>query len=306
MSFNLNSLKKNSSIDKLTQQMEKLGATKKSYKDDRFYQPEIDKAGNGYAVIRFLSAPFVDGEEGVPFVMLWTHGFKGPGGWYIDNCLTTINQDCPACKHNTTLWNSGVESDKKLASSQKRKLNYISNILVVSDPKNPENEGKVFLYKYGKKIYDKINLQAKPQFPDDPKVDVFNFWEGANFRLKIRNFEGQRNYDLSTFDSPTSLFDGDDSRIEKVWKESHSLRGLLDHQHFKTFDELKGRLDKVLGAGGAAAAVAKRLNEAEEQWEDTQTLKQEPPAKPRVTAETLPWGDAEEDDMSFFEKLAGD
>lgn len=235
--------KSSSSTDKLTKA---LADSQNKKVDERFWQPEVDKAGNGYAVIRFLDSPEVDGDAGLPFVQYFAHGFQGPGGWYIENSLTTLGKDDPVSEWNSLLWNSGVEANKKQASAQKRKLNFVSNILVVTDAAHPEKEGKVFLFRYGKKIFDKIKEKLEPQFPDEPKVNPFNMWEGANFKLKIRNVEGYRNYDKSEFDAPSAVAKTDDE-IEKIWKTEYSLKEFIDPSKFKTYDQLKARLDKVLG-----------------------------------------------------------
>jgi hypothetical protein len=240
------SLKKNrtKSLDKLNSQLEKI--TKKSYADpdaDKYWKPTRDKVGNGFSIIRFL--PAVEGEE-LPFVRTFDHGFQGPTGlWYIESSLTTLNVDDPVSEYNSKLWNSGIDSDKELARKQKRRLKYISNVLVVKDPANPENEGKVFLYQYGKKIFDKLNDLMNPSFEDESPVNPFDFWEGANFRLKIRLVEGYPNYDKSEFDDPTSVFD-DDDEMEKLWKTQHSLQSLLDPNKFKSYAELKTKLFRVL------------------------------------------------------------
>ena len=219
--------------------------------DTRFWQPTVDKSGNGMAVIRFLPAPAVDGDDALPWVRVFNHGFQGPGGWYIDNCLTTINEKCPVCEHNSTLWNSGIEANKEIARKQKRKLVYIANILVVSDPSNKENEGQVKLFKFGKKIFDKITEAMNPEFADETPVNPFDLWEGANFKLKIRNVEGYRNYDKSEFDGKSALSD-DDKKLEEVWKSEFSLKEFTDKSKFKPYTQLKARLDKVLGFEGAA------------------------------------------------------
>jgi len=245
--MNLSSLKKQSSMDKLTKAIEGLSSGAKGSTDDRFWQPEVDKAGNGYAVIRFLDSPAVDGEDGMPWVQLFNHGFQGPGGWFIENCLTTIKQKCPVCEQNTSLWNSGIEANKDIVRQRKRKLTYIANILVVKDAAHPENEGKIFLFKFGKKVFDKIKEKIEPQFEDEKKINPFNFWEGANFKLKIRNVEGYRNYDKSEFDVVSAVADSD-AEIEKIWKSEHSLKEFVAVKNFKPYDELKGKFDRVLGA----------------------------------------------------------
>jgi hypothetical protein len=254
---NLSALKKNSSLGKLARALETNTKNSGSKEDERLWQPEVDSAGNGYAVIRFLDAPAVDGEDAMPWVQVFSHGFQGPGGWYIENSLTTLGQKDPVSEYNTQLWNSGIEANKEIARKQKRRLTYISNVLVIKDTANPANEGKVFLYKYGKKIFDKIKEKIEPQFEDEKAVNPFSFWEGANFKLKIRKVEGYRNYDKSEFDTPSPLFEGDDEKIEKVWKAEYSLKEFLDPKHFKSYDELKSKLDRVLGLDGVAAARVK-------------------------------------------------
>lgn len=241
-------LKKQSNIDRLRQAMEKTNEQAKS-EDNRFWYPEVDKAGNGQAIIRFLPCPPQDdGGEGLPWVRIFTHGFKGPTGkWYIENSLTTLDKKDPVSEYNSMLWNSGDDNSKerKQARDQKRRLTYISNIYVISDPKNPENEGKVFLFKYGKKIYDKIHLLMNPEFEGDDPVDPFDLWKGANLRLKIRNLDGYRNYDQSTFESPKPLKDND-KELEKIWNSQYSLKEFIDPKQFKSYDELKAKLHDVL------------------------------------------------------------
>ena len=298
--MSLSNLKKGSSLDKLKKAVEQSSAGGGGSKniDDRFWQPETDAAGNGYAVIRFLDTPAVDGEDGLPWVQIWNHGFQGPGGWYIENSLTTLGKNDPVSEHNTVLWNSGIEANKEIARKQKRKLTYIANVLVVSDAKRPENEGKVFLYKFGKKIFDKIKEKLEPQFADETPLNPFDFWKGANFKVKIRQVEGYRNYDKSEFDAAAPLFAGDDAKIEQVWKSAHSLKDFLKPENFKSYDELKAKLDKVLGAGGASAASAKRIDDEQT---DAPVVRSAPAKK--VTAEDV---SVDDDDMAFFEKLAAE
>ena len=242
-----------SSINKLVAAAEKVGGgqQQQSYEDTRMWKPEVDKAGNGFAVIRFLPAP--EGDD-YPWTRYWDHGFQGPGGWYIEKSLTSIGQNDPVGEVNSKLWNSGLESDKDIARKQKRRLHYVSNILVISDPAHPENEGKVFLFQYGKKIYDKMMDVMQPQFQDEQPVNPFDLWEGANFKLKIRNVEGYRNYDKSEFASAEALYDGDDEKLEALWKKEFGLKEFTEKKQFKSYEQLKGRLDKVLGFDGAAAA----------------------------------------------------
>jgi hypothetical protein len=262
MPLDFASLKKTrkNSLDQLSREVEKLNQTNgNSNNDDRFWKPEVDKAGNGYAVIRFLPAP--KGED-VPFVRTFHHGFQGPGGWYIEESLTTIGKEDPVGKMNSSLWNSGIEANKEIARKQKRKLTFISNIYVVSDPANPSNEGKIFLYKYGKKIMDKINEAIHPEFEDETSINPFCFWEGANFKLKIRNYEGYRNYDKSEFADQEPLLGGDDDELEKIWSQEHSLQSFIDPKNFKTYEELERRLNMVLGNTGKSAAASIPSEEA--------------------------------------------
>ena len=242
-------LKKQSSLGSLTQKLvkevEKMNSTS-SGGDDRLWKPEMDKTGNGYAVIRFLPAP--DGED-LPWVKMYSHGFQGPGGWYIENSLTTIGQKDPVSEYNRTLWNSGNDKDKEIVRKQKRKLSYYSNIYVVKDPANPANEGNIYLFKFGKKIFDKIMAAMQPEFEDETPINPFDFWQGANFKLKIRKVDGYWNYDKSEFDSPAPLLDDDDA-LEAIWKKQYSLNALTATDQFKTYEELQTRLDYVLGKKG--------------------------------------------------------
>ena len=247
-------LKRNrSSLDKLTKAIETTTnptQDSNSNEDTRFWKPDVDKAGNGMAVIRFLPAPAVDGDDALPWVRVFSHGFQGPGGWYIENSLTTLNQKDPVSEYNSTLWNSGIEANKEIARKQKRRLHYISNILVVSDPAHPENEGQVRLFKFGKKIFDKITEAMNPEFADEVPVNPFDLWDGANFKLKIRNVEGYRNYDKSEFADKEPVMGGDDDKLENLWKQEYSLKEFLEEKNFKSYDVLKARLDKVLGFEG--------------------------------------------------------
>jgi hypothetical protein len=260
-------LKRNSSsLDKLTKAIEQISqpnAEAGSKDDTRFWQPTVDKSGNGMAVIRFLPAPSVDGDDALPWVRVFNHGFQGPGGWFIDNCLTTLNEKCPVCEHNSTLWNSGIEANKEIARKQKRKLSYVANVLIISDPANKENEGQVKLFKFGKKIFDKISEAMNPEFPDEAPVNPFDLWEGANFKLKIRNVEGYRNYDKSEFDSKSALFEGDDDKLEALWKSEFSLKEFTDKSKFKPYEQMKARLDKVLGFDGGPVNLKTKAEDAE-------------------------------------------
>ncbi len=241
MSFSSLKSNKSSAFSKLQKQLEQ--TTKVGSVDERFWKPTVDKAGNGFAVIRFL--PAGDGED-MPFVKMYSHAFQGPGGWYIENSLTTIGGKDPLGEYNRELWNSGDESLKEQVRKQKRKLQYYSNIYVVKDPSNPDNEGKVFLFKYGKKIHDKILAAMQPEFQDEEKVNVFDFWEGANFKLKIKKVAGYWNYDSSEFDNVSAL-SADDDVLEATWKQEHSLEAFTHKDQFKSYADLEKRLNMVLG-----------------------------------------------------------
>ena len=293
--MSLDTLKKSNSLDKLLGAVEKENAPqdKKSYVDERLWKPQMDKTGNGYAVIRFL--PAVKGED-LPWAKVWNHAFQGPTGqWYIENSLTTLGQKDPVSEMNSAYWNSGVESDKEIARKQKRKLQYFSNIFVVSDPKNPENEGKVFLYRYGKKIFDKCMEAMQPAFEDETPVNPFDFWEGANFKLKIRKVDGYWNYDKSEFEAPSPLF-ADDEQLEEVWKKQYALTEFTAPTNFKSYDELKKRLDTVL-AGTTTAGTAVDVMEDEPVSSVSVDTKEVP--APKVS-------DDDQDTLSYFEKLAED
>ena len=248
--------------DKLIKKVEKLNSGE-SNGDDRLWKPEVDKAGNGYAVIRFLPAP--EGCE-LPWAQVWSHAFQGPGGWYIENSLTTLGQKDPVSEHNRTLWNSGRDSDKEIARKQERKLSHYANIYVVADPTNPQNEGKVFLYKFGKKIFDKITEAMQPQFADEEAINPFDFWSGANFKLKIRKVEGYWNYDKSEFDRPSVLLD-DDDKLESIYKNLNDLNEFTDLKNFKSYEDLKKRLDYVLGTRGTPKMQDPETQEEDAQWE---------------------------------------
>ena len=241
MSFADLKRKSQNNFDFLQKELEKSSSNKNV--DDRFWKPEVDASGNGYAVIRFLPAP--EGET-IPWAKLYSHAFQGPGGWYIENSLTTLGDKDPVGEVNRRLWNSGNDEDKETARKQKRKLQYYSNIYVVKDPKHPENEGKVFLYKYGKKIHDKILAAMQPEFQDETPVNVFDLWEGANFKLKIKKVAGYWNYDSSEFDSVSAL-SADDDELEATWKQEYSLEAFTNKDQFKTYEELEKRLNLVLG-----------------------------------------------------------
>ena len=242
------SLKTSSSgFDKLTKALEENlnpedSKKQNKYQDERLWKPELDKTGNGYAVLRFL--PATSGED-MPWVRLWSHAFQGPGGWYIENSLTTLGHKDPVSEENTRLWNTGVESDKGIARNRKRKLSYYSNVLIVSDPTHPENEGQVKLFKFGKKIFDKITEAMQPEFDDETPINPFDFWKGANFKLKIRKVDGFWNYDKSEFEGVSAIADNDDN-IKAIWEKQYPLKPFLDASNFKSYEELKEKLNRVI------------------------------------------------------------
>ena len=312
MSFE--NLKKQSKLGSLTQKLvkevEKMNTTS-SGDDERLWKPELDKTGNGYAVIRFLPAP---NEEDLPWVKLYTHAFQGPGGWYIENSLTTIGQKDPVSEYNRELWNSGNDKDKETVRKQKRKLSFYSNIYVVKDPVNPQNEGKVFLFKYGKKIFDKIMAAMQPEFEDEEPINPFDFWRGANFKLKIRKVDGYWNYDKSEFESSSVLLDDDDA-LESLWKKEYSLTAIVAADQFKTYDQLNARLKSVLGQKVTSSSP---VTEEEEEYESyVQTPSKETSvmeeleasyAKSKAVPESVARIDDESEDdeddaLSYFSKL---
>ena len=299
--MSLAALKKNrmSDINKLVQAAEKVGGNagqQQSYEDNRFWKPEVDKAGNGYAIIRFLPAP--EGED-LPWTRYWDHGFQGPGGWYIEKSLTSIGQNDPVGELNTKLWNSGLDSDKDIARKQKRRLHYVANVLVVSDPAHPENEGKVFLFQFGKKIFDKMMDIMQPQFQDEQPINPFDLWEGANFKLKIRNVEGYRNYDKSEFENPSAV-SNDEEELESIYGKVYSLKEFTDPSKYKSYEELKAKLERVLGAAAPrTTAESVTLDE----MDDAPTARTAAPkfSPVEATAEA-----ADDDTLSYFSKLANE
>jgi len=286
-----------SNFDKLTKALEtnlnpEDQSNKNKYQDDRFWKPELDKTGNGYAVIRFL--PAVEGED-LPWQRIWSHAFQDKGGWYIENSLTTLGQKDPVSEENTRLWNTGLDSDKEIARKRKRKLSYYSNILVVSDPKHPENEGKVFLFKFGKKIFDKITEAMNPAFEDEKAVNPFDFWEGANFKLKIRKVDGYWNYDKSEFEQPSRIKPTDEE-IDKIWKSQYALKPFVDPSNFKSYDELKEKLNKTL--------TGQRSTESVEDI-DLPPVSNDIPTSSNNSVEEVESSN-DSDDLSYFSKLAED
>ena len=290
MSFS--SLKKQSSLgsltSKLVKEIEKTNTTRGGA-DERLWKPELDKSGNGYAVIRFLPAP--DGED-LPWAKVYSHAFQGPGGWYIENSLTTMGGKDPVSEYNRDLWNSGNDADKDVVRRQKRKLSYYANIYVVKDPVNPHNEGGVFLFKFGKKIFDKLTAAMQPEFEDETPINPFDFWQGANFKLKIRKVDGYWNYDKSEFDAPSPLLDDDDA-LEALWKKEYSLADFTAPSNFKSYEDLERRLKSVLGQ-----------KQAQRPRIDEEVVQEDDPT-PVAAAAVASAPDADEDDaLSYFQKLA--
>ena len=305
MSFEKLKQNRSAAIDKLVSAAEKVsGGATKTYGDDRIWAPAVDKAGNGYAIIRFL--PAKEGED-LPWVRFWDHGFKGPTGrWYIENSLTSIGQPDPVSEANSLLWNSGVESDKEIARDRKRRLHYVVNALVISDPANPQNEGNVVLYKFGKKIFDKIMDVMQPQFQDEQPVNPFDFWAGCNFKLKIRNVEGYRNYDKSEFDKPSALFDGDETRLEETYGKLYSLADFVNPANYKSYADLKRKLIEVIGAEAAGATVDhKPVYESTSASTSRVSEAQDAPvAEASYTPSVADDDDDDGDSLSYFAKLA--
>ena len=291
-----------SNFDKLTKQIESNlnpednAKTKNKYQDDRLWKPELDKTGNGYAVLRFLPAPQT---EEMPWARVWSHAFQGPGGWYIENSLTTLGQKDPVSEENTILWNTGVDSDKEIARKRKRKLSYYSNVYVVSDPKHPENEGKVFLFKFGKKIFDKITEAMQPAFEDEKEINPFDFWTGANFKLKIRKVDGFWNYDKSEFEA-VSPVTTDDEAIKGIWNKQYPLKPFLEAANFKSYDELKEKYNRVV-AGSKNTETASEIDLPP----ITSSVAATSVATASVQSNEASSGE-DDDTLSYFSKLAED
>ena len=289
------SLKTSSSgFDKLTKALEENlnpedSKKQNKYQDERLWKPELDKTGNGYAVLRFL--PATSGED-MPWVRLWSHAFQGPGGWYIENSLTTLGHKDPVSEENTRLWNTGVESDKGIARNRKRKLSYYSNVLIVSDPAHPENEGQVKLFKFGKKIFDKITEAMQPEFDDETPINPFDFWKGANFKLKIRKVDGFWNYDKSEFEGVSAIADNDDS-IKAIWEKQYPLKPFLDASNFKSYEELKEKLNRVI-TGTKSTDTVENVDLPSTSTGTVQS---------KDSASTAPASDSD-DTLDYFSKLA--
>ena len=296
---------RNSDFGKISQEFEKVAnpqSETKSYADDRFWKLEADKAGNASATIRFL--PRTEGDE-LPWVRVFSHGFQGPTGkWYIENSLTTIGENDPVGELNSRLWNTGLDSDKEIARKQKRRLHYVANVLIVSDPKHPENEGQVKLFKFGKKIFDKIMDKARPTFEDETPVNVFDLWEGADFKLRMRKVDGYPNYDQSVFQEPAAIANGDEEEILAVVNKQYKLAEFTDAKNFKSYDELARKLASVLDGGAAPAATAASLAEDDDYTPPARTTVTKPAAQPVKVSASADEGDEDDDAMSYFKKIA--
>jgi len=293
--------KKRNNVADLTAKLESAGGKKKDYGDDRMWYPATEKSGNGYAVVRFLP-PSEDND--VPFVKVFSHGFQGAGGWYIEECPTTVEQECPVCKMNQSLvsshgnWDATPEKDKTLVRTRKRREGYVSNILIIEDPQNPENEGKVMLFKYGKKIFDKLIDALSPEFKDDEPLNPFDYWEGADFKIKIRKVEGYRNYDRSEFDAPSELFGGDDEKLSALYESQYDLREFVDPANFKHYEFYESKLNKAMGLTAAPKPTADAGNDSP--FEDS-------PAETVVETKKPKAEDGDSDDMlDYFSKLANE
>ena len=286
-----------SNLEALTKELSGVvsNQSKVSYVDDRFWKPELDKTGNGYAVLRFLPAVK---DEDLPWCKMWSHAFHGPGGWYIENSLTTMNQKDPVSEENSRLWNTGIEADKEIARKRKRKLSYFANVLIVSDPKHPENEGQIKLFKFGKKIFDKITDKMQPQFEDEKPINPFDFWEGADFKLKIRKVDGFWNYDKSEFDTPKPIADNDET-IEGIWSKQYPLKPFLEAANFKSYDELKSKLDKVLTGSRNTGTVEDMVTPP-----SLSETKPEPVVNEAVADSSPVASDNDDETLSYFSKLA--
>tara|TARA_R110002020_G_scaffold174226_4_gene365322 strand:+ start:4963 stop:5844 length:882 start_codon:yes stop_codon:yes gene_type:complete len=292
MSFSDFKKRSQNSLGDLTSKLEAMNK-KDSYKDDRFWRPELDSSSNGYAVVRFLDTAK---DEDMPFVKYYSHGFQGPGGWYIENSRTTFGEKDPVSEMNSKLWNTGAESDKDIARQRKRRTNFVSNIMVISDPANPSNEGKVFLYRYGQKIHNKIIEVMQPEFQDEEPVNPFDMWKGADFKLKIRKVSGFINYDKSEFASPSPLLEGNDDALERIWNQQYPLNEFIDPSNYKSYDDLKSRLNEVLGND---IRLTMNENKTKDNIE-TAEIKEDVPNT--ESSDSVDASDA----LSYFEKLASE
>ena len=294
---------KGSLLGKLNAELNKTEG-KSGYIDERLWKPTMGKDGVGSAVIRFL--PCAENNE-MPWAKVWSHAFQGPGGWYIENSLTTLGQQDPIAELNRQLWNSGIDSDKEVARKQKRKLSYYSNVYIIKDPANPQFEGRVMLYKYGKKIHDKIIEMMQPEFDDQEAIDPFDFWAGADFNLRLKKVAGYWNYDSSAFARPSTLGGFDDEKLESIYNQMYDLNEFIDAKNFKTYAELQTRLNAVLNARPVAPEV--RDEEADFNAPDITGSAPEMPASMKQELNNLTASAAPaktEDNYSYFDSLANE
>lgn len=303
MSFAKLKRNRKKSLEILVDQAQKATGGNRNRDDENFWKPTRDKSGNGYAVIRFLPSP----EEGTFWTQYWDHGFQGPTGlWYIERSRSSLGPDerDPVAEHNGRLWNSGVESDKEIARKQKRRLHYVANVLVIADPANPDNEGKVFLYQFGKKIFDKLVEAMQPEFEDETAVNPFDMWEGADFKIKIRKVEGWVNYDKSEFDSPSPLLDGDEEKLEEIYNKTHSLAQFTDAKNYKSYDDLLARYNRVLGENSNVTRTAEEVDLDKSDKPKAQKAATEPEIRSSQSSSNDDKDDDE--DLSYFQNLIKD
>lgn len=296
--------------EKLLKEAEKLNSG--SYSDDvNQFKLETDKAGNGRAILRFLPAP--SGED-APFVKLYNHGFQVNNKWLIENCPTTIGEQCALCASNSALWNSGIESDKNIARDRKRKLSYYANVYVVSNPANPELEGTVKIFRFGQKIFDKIVAAMKPEFEGDPVIQPFDFWEGANFRLISKTItttiggkeRRMPNYDDSKFESQSEFLKGDDTLLEEVYNQLHSLAEIVDPSKFKSYEELEKRLNAVVSSRPTTSApsLEEQENDLEEMLNPQENILAELESSYTKSKAAATTDEDEDEDLQRFMALA--
>ena len=293
-----------SAMDNMVQSLQKdINKESRGGDDDRIWKPKMGSDNTGYAVVRFLPGSDV---SKTPWVRVYDHGFQGPTGkWYIENSLTTIGQKDPVSEYNSRLWNNGTEAGKEQARKQKRRTSYYANVLVIKDPANPQNEGKVKLYKFGQKIFDKVMSAMQPEFADEDPVNPFDLIEGANFRIKIKMVAGYWNYDASDFERQSPLSE-DEEKLEKVFNAQHDVHELIAPEQFKSYEELQTKLNEVLGEGPTAqeTTVARQTEAVEEKSEFDDYFKSETPSSTDTVSNDT---SADDDDLeSYFKNLAAD
>lgn len=311
MSYDFSKLKKRKfDVQSLVNEAEKAGGNNKKG-DERFWKPTVDQQGNGYAVIRFLpTKEYLNDPAAVPWVRYWDHGFKGPTGkWYIEKSLTSIGQQDPLGELNSRMWATEDPEQQEIVRQRKRRLHHVANILVVDDQGNPDNNGKVFLYQFGKKIFDKIIDVMSPEFPDEDPIVPFDVFGGANFQLKIRQVAGYRNYDKSNFAAPSDLFDGDEKKLEELFDKLYDISEFVDPAKYPSYSELEKKLNDVLGVRkptlDAATAAAPAMKSAEAK--EPEIVESNIEINDETGEDDLPWNDEEDDDvLAHFERLAAE